>query len=87
MRKLILFFSLCVFNLVGVSAYGQTKKQFAVIAYYAGKNPLQLDSFATDKLTHIIFSFCHLKGARLNVDSSRDTVMIQKNGEPEKNKS
>ena len=78
MRKLILFFSLCVFNLVGVSAYGQTKKQFAVIAYYAGKNPLQLDSFATDKLTHIIFSFCHLKGARLNVDSSRDTVMIQK---------
>jgi len=78
MRKLIFIFCICVFDLIGASVYGQAKKQFAVVAYYAGKNPLQLDSFATDKLTHIIFSFCHLKGAHLNVDSLKDTVMIQK---------
>ncbi|MGZ3847186.1 MAG: glycoside hydrolase family 18 protein, partial [Flavisolibacter sp.] len=55
----------------------QTKKP-AVIAYYAGHNPAQLDSFSIEKLTHIIFSFCHLKGNRLNVANANDTAMIQK---------
>src|SRR5690349_2116200 len=49
----------------------------AVIAYYAGQ-AAQVDSFAAEKLTHIIFSFCHLKGNQLAVDNARDTVTIQK---------
>lgn len=48
----------------------------AVIGYYAGKNAL-LDSFATEKLTHIIFSFCHLKGNLLSVSNANDTAIIQ----------
>lgn len=48
----------------------------AVIGYYAGKNAL-LDSFATEKLTHIIFSFCHLKGNLLSVNNANDTATIQ----------
>src|SRR5687767_9087764 len=49
----------------------------AIIAYYAG--PAQrVDSFEVEKLTHIIFSFCHLKGNRLNVDRAGDTLTIQK---------
>ena len=51
-------------------------KKFAVIGYYAGRNTA-IDSFATDKLTHIIFSFCHLKGNRLSVNNANDTAIIQ----------
>jgi chitinase len=76
MGKGILVFIL-LFGLIK-PADGQGKKNFSVIAYYAGKNPAQADSFAVEKLTHIIFSFCHLKGARLNANTARDTAMIQK---------
>jgi chitinase len=49
----------------------------AVIAYYLGPAAL-VDSFAVEKLTHIIFSFCHLKGNRLVIDNARDSLTIQK---------
>jgi chitinase len=52
------------------------KQSLAVIAYYAGP-PAKVDSFAVEKLTHIIFSFCHLKGNKLAVDNARDTTTIQ----------
>ncbi|HTI08939.1 MAG TPA: glycosyl hydrolase family 18 protein [Puia sp.] len=48
----------------------------AVIGYYAGKSAL-LDSFATEKLTHIIFSFCHLKGNLLTVNNANDSATIR----------
>jgi chitinase len=48
----------------------------AVIGYYSGRNTA-LDSFATDKLTHIIFSFCHLKGNRLSVSNANDSTIIR----------
>ncbi len=51
-------------------------KQLAVIGYYAGRNSI-IDSFATEKLTHIIFSFCHLKGNLLSVDNANDTAIIR----------
>lgn len=51
-------------------------KPFTVIAYYLG-NGSQLDKLSVEKLTHIIYSFCHLKGNRLNVDNAADTVTIR----------
>ncbi|HTM92626.1 MAG TPA: glycosyl hydrolase family 18 protein [Flavisolibacter sp.] len=54
------------------------QNKFAVIAYYSGNNLSQIDSFAVEKLTHIIFSFCHLKGNRLDVDDAGDSAMIQR---------
>jgi len=48
----------------------------AVIAYYAGR-PTTIDSFDVTQLTHIIFSFGHLKGNRLNINNARDTMTIQ----------
>jgi chitinase len=48
----------------------------AVIGYYSGRNTA-LDSFAIGKLTHIIFSFCHLKGNKLDANNARDTATIQ----------
>jgi len=51
-----------------------------VIAYYSGR-PTQIDSFEVEKLTHIIFSFCHLQGDRLAVNNARDsTTIFQANG-------
>jgi chitinase len=55
---------------------GGAKQPITVIAYYAGRAE-QVDSFAAEKLTHIIFSFCHLKGNKLAIDNARDTATIQ----------
>lgn len=63
------------FNCFSLSAQ---KSDFTVMAYFAGHRPSQIDSFAAEKLTHIIFSFCHLKGNRMNVDSAADSAIIQK---------
>ncbi len=53
------------------------KSNFRVIGYYAS-NASNIDSFAVDQLTHIIYSFCHLKGNRLEVDNKGDSLTIQK---------
>ncbi|HEY4337543.1 MAG TPA: glycosyl hydrolase family 18 protein, partial [Puia sp.] len=67
---------LLVFLLVGASVPAGAQK-LAVIGYYAGRST-GVDSFPTDKLTHIIFSFCHLKGNRLDANNARDTATIEK---------
>ncbi|MDQ2719990.1 MAG: glycoside hydrolase family 18 protein [Bacteroidota bacterium] len=51
--------------------------QFAVVAYYSGRAE-ELDSFSIEKLTHIIFSFSHLKENQLHINNARDTATIQK---------
>jgi chitinase len=48
-----------------------------IIAYYSG-NAARVDSFEVEKLTHIIYSFCHLKGNRLSVNNAGDTLTIKK---------
>ena len=55
----------------------QDMKSFAVIAYYSG-NAGEIDQFPIEKLTHIIFSFGHLKGNRLSIDNARDSATIRK---------
>ena len=51
-------------------------KNLAVIGYYAGRSSA-IDSFPTEKLTHIIFSFCHLNGNLLSVANANDTATIR----------
>lgn len=58
-------------------SYTVSAQQLAVIGYYAGRST-GVDSFPTDKLTHIIFSFCHLSGNQLHVNNARDTTTIQR---------
>ncbi len=48
-----------------------------VIGYFSGRAE-QVEGIPAEKLTHIIFSFCHLKGNRLRVDSSPDSLTITK---------
>ncbi len=49
----------------------------SVIAYYSG-NSSSIDNYPVQKLTHIIYSFCHLKGNQLKVDNKADSVTIKK---------
>ena len=58
-------------------AQSPRKKNFTVTGYYAG-NTTAIDSFEVDKLTHLIFSFCHLDGNRLSLGRATDTIILQK---------
>jgi chitinase len=62
--------------LIPLLSAGQNKENLSVIAYYMGDNK-QIDDFEVSKLTHIIFSFCHLKDGKLSVDSSKDSITIK----------
>ena len=53
------------------------KDEISVIAYYSG-DANTIDKYDVKKLTHIIYSFCHLKGNRLNVDNKGDSLTIKK---------
>jgi chitinase len=48
---------------------------FAVLAYYSG-NRRTIDDYPVAKLTHIIYSFLHLKGQRLAFDNPRDSAEV-----------
>ncbi len=64
---LLLFFSICK----------SQKNDISVIAYYTGGTD-NIDSFAIGKLTHVIFSFAHLKGNDLNIKNAADSALIKK---------
>lgn len=75
MMRFNLFFSLCIFILSTNNLFAQSKK-FRVVAYYAGRATM-VDSFPIEKLTHIIFSFAHLKGNELHINNARDSATMQ----------
>lgn len=51
-------------------------KEFAVIAYYNG-NGDDLQQYKWEQMTHVIYSFCHLRGNRLEVDNALDGQTIR----------
>lgn len=53
----------------------EASKPMAVIAYYMGDGK-DIASYKTDQLTHIIYSFLHLKGNNLVVDNPNDSLAI-----------
>lgn len=68
--------SLCYFTFSTCTAQKNSgSKDFSVIAYYAGRTTM-IDSFEIENLTHLIFSFCHLKGDSLSVKNARDSATI-----------
>ena len=72
-RSLLLLALIC-FTSIGKSQ--KNEKPISVIAYYAG-SPTMIDSFKVEQLTHLIFSFCHLKGDSLSVNNARDSATIK----------
>ncbi|PRZ22019.1 glycoside hydrolase family 18 protein [Flavobacterium granuli] len=73
MKYLKLFFFIVVILLCS-DVQGQ--KKLAVIAYYTGDDK-KIDDYEVDKLTHIIYSFCHLKEGKLSVDNAQDSLAIK----------
>jgi chitinase len=69
----LLFFA----GILSVSTLFAQTSEFKIIAYYAG-GPEQADNLPAEKLTHVIFSFCHLTGNKLTVDNQRDSLTIWK---------
>lgn len=55
----------------------QQRPPINIIAYYSGGIDA-IDGYPVEKLSHIIYSFCHLKGNRLNVDNAADSATIRK---------
>ncbi len=70
-----IFFVLIASFIISISVANSQTKQFSVIAYYAG-DASQVDAYPVEKLTHIIYSFCHLKGNELHVDNKQDSITI-----------
>jgi chitinase len=69
---------LCTAILLSLAALpAQGQDAFNVLAYYSG-GPEKVDSLPAEKLTHIIFSFCHLTGNKLTIDDAKDSLTIQK---------
>jgi len=75
-RRLLSFLSFLFIITAGLPQSPRATGRLAVIGYYAGRNTA-IDSFSTEKLTHIIFSFCHLNGNRLWVNNANDTAIIR----------
>lgn len=75
MKKIL--FILLVANIAVISACAQQGRDIAVIGYFSGPASA-LESFPIQKLTHLNFSFVHLKGGKLNVDRAADSACIQK---------
>ncbi|HKO81339.1 MAG TPA: glycoside hydrolase family 18 protein [Chitinophagaceae bacterium] len=72
----LMFLSLLFFSFIR-NTETQYKHEFSVIAYYSGDSKT-INNYDSKKLTHIIYSFCHLKGNRLNVDNAEDSATIAK---------
>ncbi|SEN38000.1 chitinase [bacterium A37T11] len=71
-RSIYLLFFIGVWS----TGFAQKTKKIDVIAYYTGDQQ-EIDHYAVSKLSHIIFSFCHLKDGKLYVSNARDTATIQ----------
>ena len=73
-RNLLLFFLILFLS---QQSFAQKAKSISVVGYFAGRTSA-LDSFPIGKLTHLIYSFCHLNGNKLWVSNAADTARIQK---------
>jgi chitinase len=69
--------ALLSFLLASIISCAQSNNEFTIIAYYSG-GPTQTDSLPAEKLTHIIFSFGHLKGNDLSIGNEQDSTTIKK---------
>ena len=74
-RTRIVIFVLALFTSLSFCTRAQTPGNITVTGYFFGK-AADVDSIAADKLTHIIFSFCHLSGNVLKVDDADDATAI-----------
>jgi len=72
--KSALLIIICTFCF-GQKLIAQKPTKPNVIAYYTG-NGTVIDSFPIEKISHLIYSFAHLKGDSINIHSAKDSALI-----------
>jgi len=74
-KQILLLFLLttCCFS----KSFGQSSSRFRIVGYYCGTT-IPVDSFETQKLTHLIFCFGGLNGNQLNIHSAVDSATIKR---------
>lgn len=78
MKNLILsIYLLLFFSVSSIKLTAQTNSDFRIVGYYCGST-IPIDSFETNKLTHLIFCFGNLKGNRLHINSAIDSLTIKR---------
>ena len=60
-----------------LNADAQTPFSFRIVGYYCGTT-IPVDSFETEKLTHLIFCFGHLNGNQFVIHSAADSATIKR---------
>ncbi len=75
-HKPILFYILLLVIFGCLNVYAQTSSGFRVVGYYCGTT-IPVDSFETNKLTHLIFCFGGLNGNRFSIHSAKDSATIK----------
>jgi chitinase len=64
-------------NLISLLLVNAARAQGPVVIGYYASRSISVDSFRTEKLTHIIFSFCHLQDNRMAVSNAYDSAVIR----------
>ena len=75
--KIVILFVLVFSIAIAGIAQQSSSRPISVIAYYSG-NASTIDNYDVKKLTHIIYSFCHLKENKLTVTSKNGPETIKK---------
>jgi chitinase len=78
MTMMIRTLGLLLIAAVSLSACSKKQSQddFSVVAYYSG-DAQQIEKYNVEQLSHIIFSFLHLDGNRLSIDTKKDEETIR----------
>lgn len=77
-KSIVSILLFCFLAASAQSIFAQKKKSaknLVVFGYYAGR-PTMIDSFPVEKLTHLCFSFTHLKGNKIAVSNLRDSLTL-----------
>jgi chitinase len=74
--KQINLLALFLLSLFTTNTFAQKNKKLDIIAYYTGDDKL-INDYDVAQIDQIIFSFCHLKEGKLNVDTAKDSTTIK----------
>lgn len=76
MRVVSLFLGVVLTGLLPFAAKAQPISRPAVIGYYSGDS-VKVTRYPIEKLTHLIFSFGHLRNNEFSLDKRKDTALLQ----------
>lgn len=76
MKKLKIYSFILLGMILGMPLFGQDTA-IRVIAYYSGSSE-KLEEYPVEKLTHVIYSFSHLKENKLDIGNEKSIATVKK---------